>query len=103
MTKDVLNCKLCTLAGIRQQEQFIDSTGKGNRTQDPPIRAPPNPTSADFPSDSGWEKRILTMEIWFLFSKGVKLVEVAVGAIFAPTRCSLERISSRGLVADGNP
>ena len=34
-------------------------------------------------------------------SKGVKVLETAVGAIFAPTRFSLVRISIRDLVADG--
>ena len=32
---------------------------------------------------------------------GVKVLETAVGAIFAPTRFSLVRISIRDLVADG--
>ena len=36
-------------------------------------------------------------------SKGVKVLETAVGAVFAPTRFSLVRISIRGLVADRNP
>ena len=38
-----------------------------------------------------------------LLTKGVKALETAVGAIFAPTRFSLVRISNRDLVADRNP
>ena len=34
-------------------------------------------------------------------SKGMKVLETAVGANFAPTRLSLVRISVRDLVADG--
>ena len=58
---------------------------------------PPSPTSADFPSDSGWQKKILTKE-----TKGVKVLKIAVGAAFALTRFSLVRISARDLVADRN-
>ena len=36
-------------------------------------------------------------------SKGVKVLEIAVGALFAPTRFSLVRVSIRDLVADRNP
>ena len=36
-----------------------------------------------------------------LLNKGVKVLEIAVGAVFAPTRFSLVRISSRDLVSDG--
>ena len=36
-----------------------------------------------------------------LLSKGVKVLETAVGAISAPTGFSLVRISVRDLVADG--
>ena len=37
------------------------------------------------------------------YTKGVEVLETAVGAVFAPTRFSLVRISFRDLVADGNP
>ena len=36
-----------------------------------------------------------------LLAKGVKVLETAVGAVFAPTRFFLVRISIRDLVADG--
>ena len=36
-----------------------------------------------------------------LLTNGVKVLETAVGAVFAPTRFSLVRISIRDLVADG--
>ena len=36
-----------------------------------------------------------------LLTKGGKVLEAAVGAVFAPTRFSLVRISIRDLVADG--
>ena len=51
--------------------------------------------------EPGWERKVLTKETWFLFTKGVKVLETAVGAVFAPTRFSLVRISVRDLVADG--
>ena len=38
-----------------------------------------------------------------LRAKGVKVLEVVVGAVFARTRFSLERIPIRDLVADDNP
>ena len=40
---------------------------------------------------------------WFPLPKGVTFLEIAVGAVFAPTRFSLVRISIRDLVADRNP
>ena len=36
-----------------------------------------------------------------LLTKRVKVLEIAAGAVFAPTRFSLVRISVRDLVADG--
>ena len=57
------------------------------------IFPPPTPKSADFTLRTWLRKIPLT--------KGVKVLETAVGAVFAPNRFSLVRISVRDLVADG--
>ena len=61
-----------------------------------PIR-PPTPTSDDFPSDSGNQGNLVSL------SEGVKVLKIAVRAIFAPSRFSLARISIQDLVAGRKP
>ena len=47
---------------------------------------PPTPKSVDFPSESGSERKSLTKgNLAFSLSKGVKVLEIAVGAVIAPT------------------
>ena len=69
---------------------------KGNSFQDPD--STPTPKTCRFPSDSGWKK-----ETRFRLGKEARVLEIAVGAVFAPARFSLVRISIRDLVADRNP
>ena len=59
-----------------------------------PNTQPLPPTSDDFPSDCTWASQILLIE-------GVKVLEIAVGAVLALTMFSLLRISFPNLVADG--
>ena len=51
-------------------------------------------------SEPGSEGKVLTKETWFPLLREWKSWKLQVGAIFAPTRFSLVRISIRHLVAD---
>ena len=66
-----------------------------------PFFHPQPPSLLILLSELGSERKVLTKETLVSLSKGVKVLETAVGAIFAPTRFSLVRISIRDLVADG--
>ena len=70
--------------GMDRQGQWEGPEGKGRRER-----------------DQGQNLTLFSKfytKIWF---ESVKVLETAVGAIFAPTRFSLVRISIRDLVADG--
>ena len=62
---------------------------------------PPTPKSADFASSTWFRKKSPYQGNLILRTKGVKVLEITVGAVFAPTRFSFVRISIRDLVADG--
>ena len=57
---------------------------------------PHPPTSADFPSDSGWGEVNPHQGNLLSLSKGGEVLETAVGAVFALAKLSLERSSIRG-------
>ena len=63
----------------------------------------PTPKSVDLLSESGSNLKILSKENLILLSKGGKVLEIAVGAVFHRTRFSLVRISIRDLGPDSNP
>ena len=69
-------------------------------SQDPD--STPNPTSDDFPSDSGCENWILSKETWFSLLREWKSWKLQWEQQFLPpTRFSLVRVSVWDLVADG--
>ena len=61
----------------------------------------PNPKSAVFTFGTWFRKKSPYQGNLVSLTKGVKVLEIAVGAVFASTRFFLVRISIRDLVADG--
>ena len=87
----------CYLAGLKFKGGWEGLTFP--RTYLRIIFPPPAPKPTDFLNLDQKEKSLLRKPGFP--SKGVKVLETAVGTICAPTRFSLVRISIRDLVADG--
>ena len=86
-------------AAIRVTTKRCDSCPQGTlgiRT----IFPPPTPKSAVFTFGTWFRKKSPYQGNLVSLTKGVKVLETAVGAVFASTRFSLVRISIRDLVAD---